>query len=150
MLIFRHPTISPGLMPKTFSKETSLLTSLSEQGGLKQCVLGPVVSLLREDKDAHVFIFVKFQSKVWLYASALEEMLSSKLLCEGVLGIDGDMNKVEKFAHTCLSTSSLMMRGHHFCVLVATPAANTGLDKPKTNSVIHYGLLFVLGQLNVF
>ena len=64
----------------------------------------------------------------------------NELVHEGVLSIDGDMDKVKKFAHSRLFTSSLMMRGHRFYVLVATPAANTGLDQPKTKSVIRYGL----------
>ena len=49
-------------------------------------------------------------------------------------------HKVENFAHTRLFMSSLMMRGHRFCVLFATPSAKTGLDQPKTKSVIRYGL----------
>ena len=124
-------------------QQRNISIQLRVRGGrqdLKQCVLAPIVDLLRHDKEAHVYLFVNFRSEVVLGMSSLEDMLSEALLREGVLGINGDIDKVEKFANTRLFTSSLVMRGHRFRVLVATPAANTGLDQPCTTLVTRYGL----------
>ena len=72
--------------------------------------------------------------------SSLEDMLSEALLREGVLGINGNMGKVEKFANTRVFTSSLVMRGRRFRELVAMLVVNTGLDQPCTTLVTRYGL----------
>jgi hypothetical protein len=74
------------------------------------CALLYIVGLLREDKEAHVFVFVNFCSEVLLCASSLEEILANELLCEGVFRINWDMDKVKTFANTQLFTSSLIMR----------------------------------------
>ena len=85
-------------------------------------------------------LFVNFRSDVSYCSSALEELLANELMREGVLPINGHMDKIEKFAHVRLFTCSIVLRGHRFRVLVATSAANTGIDQPRTTLVTRYGL----------
>ena len=99
-VIFSSPHHQLWADAQDFQQRNVSINVIIRGGDLKQCVLGPVVSLLREDKDAHMFIFVNIQSEVWLCASALEEILSSELSHKGVLSINGDMEEVKKFAHT--------------------------------------------------
>ena len=79
---------------------------------LKQVVLAPVVALLRDDPDAHIFLFVNFCSDASYVSSVLEEVLAEQLMREGVLSINGDLDNIEKFAHVLLFTSSIILRGH--------------------------------------
>ena len=57
-----------------------------------------------------------------------------------MLSIHGHMDKMEKFAHIRLFTCAIVLRGHRFRVLVATSAANTGIDQPRTKLVTRFGL----------
>ena len=69
---------------------------------------------------------------------ALEELLAKELTRKGVLPINGYMGKIEKFANIRLFTCSIILRGHRFRVLVATSAANTGIDQSRTKLVTRY------------
>ena len=66
---------------------------------LKQCVLAPIVGMLRDDLDAHMFLFVNFRSDVRHCSTALEDLPLSELMKEGVLSIHGHVDKMEKFAY---------------------------------------------------
>ena len=79
---------------------------------LKQCVLEPIVGMLRDDLDAHMFLFVNFRSDVRHCSTALEDLLASELMKEGVLSIHGHMDKMKKFAHMRLFTCDIVLRGH--------------------------------------
>ena len=97
---------------------------------VKEAALRPVVALLREDSSAHVCIFVNFRSEVGKISGTIEDIMAEALLRVGVLSINGSMDKNEKFAFIRLFTSVLQVEGHSFRVLVATAAANTGIDQP--------------------
>ena len=96
--------------------------------------------MLRDDLDAHIFLFVNFRSDVRHCSTALSDLLASELMKEGVLSINSNMDKIEKFAHIRLFTCVIVLRGHRFRVLVATSAANTGIDQPRTKLVTRFVL----------
>ena len=109
-------------------------------GDVTQGVLKAVVDLLASDADAHVCIFVNFKSEAAKWTTTLEKLLADKLLKVGVLAINGDMDKNEKFAFIRLFTSRVHLRGYSPRCLVATSAANTGIDQPKCKMVLRIGV----------
>ena len=102
--------------------------------------------MLRDNMDAHIFLFVNFCSDVSYCSSSpeglskSEELLANELMREDVLPINEHMDKIEKFAHVRLFTCSIVLRSHRFQVLVATSAANTGIDQPRIKLVTRYDL----------
>ena len=63
-----------------------------------------------------------------------------KLLNADVVQINGDQDKHEKFAFTKLFTDSIKMKDYNPRVLVATAAANTGIDQVLVKWVLTVGL----------
>ena len=57
-----------------------------------------------------------------------------------VVQINGDQDKHEKFAYTKLFTDSIKMNDYNPRVLVATAAANTGIDQVLVKWVLTVGL----------
>jgi superfamily II DNA or RNA helicase len=114
--------------------------STKNQAAVKQDALRPIVDLLKTDDEAHVCVFVNFRKEAGRTASVLEDIFAESFVQAGVLTINGDMDKHEKFAFIRLFTSVYRIDGIRFRVLVATAAANTGIDQPLCVRVVRLGL----------
>eukprot|EP00581_Thalassiosira_minuscula_P015075 CAMPEP_0183735168 /NCGR_PEP_ID=MMETSP0737-20130205/45899_1 /TAXON_ID=385413 /ORGANISM="Thalassiosira miniscula, Strain CCMP1093" /LENGTH=283 /DNA_ID=CAMNT_0025968835 /DNA_START=560 /DNA_END=1408 /DNA_ORIENTATION=+ len=102
--------------------------------------LPTLAELLREDNDAHACIFVNFVSECAKWARELENKLSDEQMHVGVLQISGEMDKNDKNAFTRLFTSAVRIKDFSPRVLVATSAANTGIDQVLVKWVLTVGL----------
>ena len=81
-----------------------------------------------DNETAHACIFVNFRSECSKYAGEFEEIFGAASIRNvHLLEINGDMDKNEKFAFIRLFTTSVCLRRYYPRVLVATPAANTGI-----------------------
>ena len=99
--------------------------------------IGPIVELMISDETSHACVFVNFKSECTKWAAALEVKIAEALLDADVLQINGDMDKNKKFSFVHLFTSAVRMKHYHPRILVATTAANTGIDQvliSNTNS----------------
>ena len=128
-------------------RQRNIYMDLHVTGDLKQCALPDIVSLVRDDGDAHACIFVNFKSETSKWALELEDLFADELLRVGVLQINGDMDKHEKIAFVRLFTTCIRMGGYRPRVLVATAAANTGIDQPKLVWVLRVGFPRCLSTL---
>ena len=98
-------------------------------GDIGQIALPILVKKLREDKTMYACIFVNFRSETVKWGGVLEEQIADAKMDVDVLEVHGDMDKHEKFAFTRLFTTSIRMKHLHPRILVATAAANTGIEQ---------------------
>ena len=113
---------------------------LKVTGDIGQKAFPAAVERLRTDENAYVCIFVNFCSETKKWADVLEGKLSEVLLSVDVLQINGNMDKHEKIAFIRLYTSTVKMSNLDPGVLVATAAANTGIDQIQLVHVLRIGL----------
>ena len=121
-------------------RQRDIKMELQTTGEITQHALRRVVELLASDDVAHVCIFVNFVAEAERWASALEKLLAEERLPAAVITINGDMDKHEKFAFIRLFCSRVRLGGFSPRCLVATAAANTGIDQPKCTMVLRLGL----------
>ena len=101
----------------------------------------PLIKLLVDNETVHACIFVNFKSECSKYAGEFEEILGSASIRNvHLVQINGDMDKNEKFAFVRLFTTSVRLRRYYPHVLVATPAANTGIEQMLVVYVLRVGL----------
>ena len=99
-----------------------------------------LLSLLSNNEDAQVAVFVNFKSETFKYALSVESAFISNKLEFDVLQINGDMDKYKQCALIRLLTRAIKLGGFNPNVLVAIPAANTGFDAPLMLVVICVGI----------
>ena len=101
----------------------------------------PLIKLLVDNETAHACIFVNFKSECSKHAGEFEEMLgAASIRTVHLVQINGDMDKNEIFAFIRLFTTSVRLRRYYPRVLVATPAANTGIEQMLVVYVLRVGL----------
>ena len=105
-----------------------------------QKALPPMVDHLKEDTNAFACLYVNFIWECAKWCGTLKKLLAKAKAGVDVIQLTGEMDKHEKFAFIRLFTSSLFMRNYNPRVLVATAAANTGIDQEKVDYVIRVGL----------
>ena len=113
---------------------------LRVQGDIQKLGLAELVLLLKESDDTHACVFVNFKSECAKWAAVLEGKIADNLLNVDVVQINGDQDKHEKFAYTKLFTTSVTMKDYSPRVLMATAAANTGIDQALVKWVLTVGL----------
>ena len=89
----------------------------------------PLVITMLKDTTASVCISVNFASKFHKLCKGLEHKLNKAFCDVDVLHIHGSQDKKESFWFVRLFCSNTKMEFLNPHVLVATPAANTGLDQ---------------------
>ena len=104
--------------------------STKNEASLREESLRPVADLLKTNKEACVCVFVNFCGQARKTTSLLEDIFTAYFLQAGVLTINRDMDKHEKFVFIRLFTSVYRIDEYIFCVLVVTAAANTGIGQP--------------------
>ena len=109
-------------------------------GDIGQIALPILVKKLREDKTMYACIFVNFRSETVKWGGVLEEQIADAKMDVDVLEVHGDMDKHEKFAFTRLFTTSIRMKHLHPRILVATAAANTGIEQALLTYVLRVGI----------
>ena len=114
--------------------------SFRVQGDVSKLGINNLLRVLESDHHSHACIFVNFKSECAKWAEELELKIASSLLDVDVVQITGDQDKYEKFAYTRLFTSSAAMDDYHPRVLVATAAANTGIDQVLVKWVLTVGI----------
>ena len=110
------------------------------QADVSNLGLSNLIQTLEESSTSHACVFVNFKSECTKWADVLESKIADKLLDVDVVQVNGDQDKHEKFAFTRLFTDSIKMKDYHLCVLVATAAANTGIDQVLVKWVLSVGL----------
>mmetsp|Transcript_13705 Transcript_13705/g.23331 ORF Transcript_13705/g.23331 Transcript_13705/m.23331 type:complete len:196 (+) Transcript_13705:212-799(+) len=110
------------------------------QADVGQLAYPTLVDMLRDDNDVHACVFVNFVSDCAKLARDLEKKIADEEINVGVLQISREMDKNEKNAFTRLFTSAVRMRNFRPRVLVATSAANTGIDQVLVKWVLTVGL----------
>ena len=109
-------------------------------GEIKQLALPRMVRHLKDNSTAFACFFVNFKSECTKYASDLEDLLAMASLSVDVVQIHGDMDKNEKFAFTRLFTGAWRALNYVPRALMATSAANTGIDQELLTFAAHAGL----------
>ena len=109
-------------------------------GDVKNAGLLPVIEVLKNDRNARACVFVNFRHEATKWTLALETLLSKELLRTAVLHVNGDMDKHEKFAFIRLFVAAIRAGKFNPRVLVATAAANTGIDAPRLVWVLRVGI----------
>ena len=109
-------------------------------GDIKNAGLIPVVELMKQDRDARACVFVNFRHEACRVTQDLETLLSAELLRTAVLQVHGEMDKHEKFAFIRLFVAAIHKGKFNPRVLVATAAANTGIDAPRLLRVLRVGI----------
>ena len=109
-------------------------------GDVKNAGLAPIVKLLKNDREVRACVFVNFRHEATKWTQALESLLSDELLRTAVLNVNGDMDKHEKFAFIRLFVATIRKGKFNPRVLVATAAANTGIDAPQLVWVLRVGI----------
>ena len=116
--------------------------SLQVTGDIGQISYPMLLSHLSANPSSYAAVFVNFKSECVKWAEVLEEQLAEKAMTMtiDVLQINGDMDKHEKFAYIRLFTGDLRMMDFFCRILLATAAANTGIDQESLDFVIRVGL----------
>ena len=83
---------------------------------------------------------MNFKFECTKYTSDLEDLLALASLSVDIVQIHGDIDKNEKFAFTQLFTGAWRALNYVPRALVATAAANTGLDQELLTFAAHAGL----------
>ena len=109
-------------------------------GDIGQKAYPQLVQRLKGDTTAYACVFVNFRSETVKWAKVLEDQLSDASMSTDVLQIHGEMDKHEKFAFTRLFTTAIKMKHFDPRVLVATAAANTGIEQALLVYVVRIGL----------
>ena len=110
------------------------------QADVSNLGLSNLIQTLEESSTSHACVFVNFKSECTKWADVLESKIADKLLDVDVVQVNGDQDKHEKFAFTRLFTDAIKMKDYHPRVLVATAAANTGIDQVLVKWVLSVGL----------
>jgi superfamily II DNA/RNA helicase len=121
-------------------QQRNIEMDLKVTGNVSEFGLPDVVKLLKTDDHAHVCIFVNFKSETSNWGGKLEALLAAELLRVGVVQINGDMDKHEKFAFIRLFCTDITIAGYNPRTLVATTAANTGIDQARLLWVLRVGI----------
>jgi len=110
------------------------------QGEVGQVGLDPIVSILHKRELSHACLFVNFKSESIKWAGELERKLTDQLIDVNIIQINGDMDKNEQIAFLRLFTTAVTMKNYNPRVLVATPAANTGINQVLIEFILSVGL----------
>ena len=121
-------------------RQRYIYMGLQVTGDIGQVSYPMLLSHLAANPSSYAAIFVNFKSECVKWAEVLEEQLAEKAMTIDVLQINGDMDKDEKFAYIRLFTGDLKMKDYFCRILLATAAANTGIDQEFLDFVIRVGL----------
>ena len=121
-------------------RQRYITMDLHVTGDVKNTGLSPIVQLLKKDRDVRACVFVNFRHEATKWTQVLENLLSDELLSTAVLNVNGDMDKHEKFAFIRLFVAAIRKGKFNPRVLVATAAANTGIDAPQLVWVLRVGI----------
>ena len=113
---------------------------LAVTGQIGQVALPALVTHLNDNPNSYAAMYVNFKSETSKWAGKLERLLATALMSIDVLQINGDMDKVEKFFFIRLFTRAIANPLFLARVLVATAAANTGIDQEMLDFVLRVGL----------
>jgi hypothetical protein len=95
---------------------------------------------LEENEESSAFVFVNFRSECDAVSKAIEELIIQKRLSFDQLVVHGRLDKHEKFGLISLFNGTLSMPDFIVRILIATAAANTGIDKDTIEMVIRRGV----------
>ena len=121
-------------------KQRNVQIDFEVTGDIGQVALPRLVEKLKNKASAYVCLFVNFRSETDKWAKVLENLLASSAVPVDVLQINGDMDKLEKFAFIKLFTNATRMRNFWPRALAATAAANTGINQTRVEEVSRVGL----------
>ena len=121
-------------------RQRDISMKLDLSGGIAKCGFPLLFRVLKETPKAHICVFVNFVKECGKCTTLLEDELANKELDIDVININGGLEKEDKFGLVRLFTGSLISPGAHPQVLVATGAANTGIDQILTKLVLRVGL----------
>ena len=102
-------------------------------------LIAPMVALFLLSPTVCVCISVNFVPECSKWAKIIENLLSNIFSSISVTQIHGDMDKNAKLGFIKLFTRFLWMVGYDPRVLVATSAANTGVDNCQLQLVNRFG-----------
>ena len=121
-------------------RQRNIVMDLHVGDQVKNCGLVEVVKVMKQESNARACVFVNFRSEAIKWSGVLEGLLSDELMRTAVLQINGDMDKSEKFAFIRLFVAAIKKGKFNPRVLVATAAANTGIDAPNLIWVLRVGI----------
>ena len=113
---------------------------LAVSGDIGQVALPKLITHLKDNPNSYAAMYVNFKAETSKWASKLESLIARALMSINVLQINGDMDKVEKFFFIRLFTRAIANPLFIARVLVATAAANTGIDQEMLDFVLRVGL----------
>jgi len=98
------------------------------------------VKYVNEKDNSHsICIFVASKKKSFDQLRELERKLNKAFSKVDVIHVHGSLDKKEKFWFICIFCANIRVAELYARVLLATPAANIGIDNDRITLVINFG-----------